>query len=213
MALTAQALTTLDALKAELGIHSGHEDAYLEALIERSSARLASLCERSFHHQAGVVERATGYATPFLLLRVRPVLSVASVVVRGETLGADSYRIKPAEGLLVRTCGAWGRYAQGWGVEREPIAGSELDEAIVTYTGGYVTPAQATAELPRTLPFDIEEAALALAVLAYRQRGRDATIKSEKILSASITYATGGEAATLPAVVRDVVTAYREVAL
>lgn len=213
MALTAQSLTTLAALKAELSLTSSSDDAYLEALIERASERLVSLCGgRAFHYSAPIVERVAGYATRFLLISRRPLLAIASITAHSTTLTADSYAIHDAQaGVISRVYGAWGQNALGWGVEREPISGSETREYTVTYSGGWVTPTQATGELPRSLPHDIEAACLALAVQEYRQRGRDLSVTSKKVLSASVGYAQGG--AALPPSVEQVVMRYREVAL
>lgn len=210
--LTASALTTLAALKAELSLSSSAEDAYLASLIERASARLVSLCGgRQWHYDQAITEKVASWGSPFLLLTRRPVWSVASVELEGVAFTDEYYIENALAGVLARKQSVWPSTALRVGIEGEPMAGAERRLYTVVYAGGWVTPSQATPELPRTLPHDIEEAALALAVQTYRQRGRDLTIQSKKLLSASVTYATGEAASTLPAVVSSVIAAYGEV--
>lgn len=202
MALAALALTTVSALEQELGItpsSTGTTLALLERAIHAASQAIASALGRELHYATGRIERVAGHRTPQLLARVTPLRSIASIVYLGddvdETIEADDYEIEDADaGIIRRIGGVWLWTGRSTRIDADPLGGSELLLYRVTYTGGWVTPAQATELLPRDLPYDIEDAALRLAALVYRARGRDESIKSKKLLDASVTYGVTSEA-------------------
>jgi hypothetical protein len=203
VALAALALTTVSALEQELGIASGSAGttlALLERAIHAASQAIASAVGRELHYATGRIERVAGHRTPQLLVRVTPLRSIASIVYLSssggeETIEADDYEIEDASaGIIRRVGGVWLWTGRVTRIDADPLGGSELLLYRVTYTGGWVTPEQATGLLPRDLPYDIEDACLRLAALVYRARGRDESIRSKKLLDASVTYGATAEA-------------------
>lgn len=215
MALTAQALTTLDALKSELGITGTDDDSYLESTIERTSAALQSAIGRKVYYESGIVEYVRGGHTPFVVVARAPIVSITSIVLDDgdETYiyAADEYRAQSDDsGIVERLDGWWPSTADIVGVQPTHLPSTQRRTIKVTYTGGWVTPQQAAddATLTRDLPYDIEDAALALATLRYRMRGRDTGIQSRKNLSASVSFETGALAGTYPDAVQRVIASY-----
>lgn len=194
MTLAANALTTADQLRFELGLEANEGDTtQLESRINRASALIASYLGAPLHYEAGIVERVAGFGTSRLTLTRRPVRAIASIVLylgaQSETVSADAYRIEQAQlGFVERVGGLWAWTTAGAGLEPNGVAGQERLDYAVTYAGGWITPAQAGGALVRDLPEDIEAACLALAVLSWRSRGRDPSVKERKLMSATIKY-------------------------
>jgi len=218
MALAASALTTVSALEAEMGItpsSAGVTLALLERAINAASASIAAALSRELHH-AERAERAAGHGTPLLLARVTPLRAIALVEYLAddsdEALDAADYRIADASAGLVQRLGAsWRWTGRTTSIEGDPQGGSEQALYRLTYTAGWITPAQEAGPLVRDLPYDIEDACLRLATLVYKGRGRDESVKSRKLMSASITY--GATQAAQADILAPIVAAYRRLAL
>ena len=193
MALSANCLTNLAAVKDELRIPESDTtyDTSLERYIHAVTAAFESLCDRKFHYGAGIVEKVAGYGTVFVSVSRTPILSVASIVADGATVDAGDYTIHAEEGLLHRDTGwAWTASVQP-SATYYPVPGSEERSIVVTYTGGYVTPVQATLELPRTLPYDLEQLCIDGVVAMFRDRGVNKAMTAEKLHGASAQFERG----------------------
>lgn len=218
MALAASALTTVSALVAEMGItptSAGVTLALLERAINAASASIAAALSRELHH-AERIEHVAGHGTPQLLTRVTPLRSIALVEYladdNAEAIDAADYRIADASAGLVQRLGtSWRWTGRTTSIEGDPQGGSEQALYRLTYTAGWVTPAQETVSLARDLPYDIEDAALRLATLIYKGRGRDESVKSRKLMSASITYVA--TQAAQAEIIAPLIAAYRRLAL
>jgi hypothetical protein len=129
---------------------------------------------------------------PFLVLSRTPLVQIASITIDGTTIDADEYEISDAEaGLVYRAaCWPWSGLRLG-GIAQDRLSGTERRNIVVTYAGGYVTPGQATAQLPRTLPFDLEQHCVDTVVYLYRTRGQDLSVVGERLLSAAYQYERG----------------------
>jgi hypothetical protein len=219
MALAALALTTVGALEQELGMEAGSTGAtftLLERSIHASSQAIASALGRELHYATGRIERVAGHRTPQILARVTPLRSITSIVYLGddveETIEADDYEIEDASaGLIRRKGGVWRWTGRVTRIDADPLGGSELELYRITATSGWITPAQAGGALVRDLPYDLEDAALRLAALVYRSRGRDASVRSKKLLSASVTFGATSEAQA--EILAPIVATYRRAAL
>lgn len=198
MALVANALTTVATLAAELGIATPAASSAAEADLERriavASSAIEKYCGRTFA-RATVTEQVPGYGTQNLRLSRAPVLSVTSVELDGEPVPVEDYRTPSGTsaqaGFLERAKGTWEWTAlESKSPAPEPLAGTERPLYEVVYVGGYVLPKdEVLPGTPRTLPYEVEEACLATCVAIYRAKGRDKSIISESVLSASVTYA------------------------
>ena len=167
----AAALTTLAAVLAELGLTGtidAARDAYLTTLIDRYSAKFATLCNRSFYFDPAVVEYLPGYGNTRLVLKRTPIVSVASLVYDGGTIDPVDYMIENANaGFLYARYGFRNTAArQGGSITGDIWPGTEAPVYVCTYAGGYVTPQQATDGVTGgpPLPPDIELAIIEAAV-------------------------------------------------
>jgi hypothetical protein len=190
--LPANALTTLDALADELGISvDGSTDLRLARYIGVASDFIESWCGRKFG-KLQRTERYRGYGQPRLWLRTPPLDTNAAITVTidGAALVLDTdFRVDdPDFGTLWRPSGWEKTAAYVAGADYEALDGQEESRWIVTYTGGYVLPKDATTLIPRTLPYDIEQVCLELICSKYAQRGKDRSVTSERLLSWSATY-------------------------
>jgi hypothetical protein len=206
MTLGAAALTTLEAALGELSQtgDGGPLDARVERYIMAASDQIARACGRTLHYGTGIEERVAGLADVRLLLERAPIVQVASVEVDDEgELDADAYEVNLDLGTLLRVDGdVWPMKAQSTGgVRPQAKPGTELPTVTVTYAGGWVTPAQATGQLPRTLPHDLELACLELVASIWARRGRDGRLTSESFESSTYAYEASGLPPTVAALI------------
>ena len=201
MALAANALTTVARLSRELRItapSSGDDLAQMEDLISEVSAAVESYCGRSFG-RATTTDKLPGYGTPILKLGRYPLVTIGAVLLDGVAVPQEAWATTPepddaAAGLLVNIIATWAWTADvtsSAAPEQHP--GRERKAYSVTYTAGYVLPKDASPPTtPRTLPYDLERAVLLTCVSEYRSRGRNLSIASESLLSASVSYVQPG---------------------
>lgn len=158
------ALTTLAAVKAELGITGTDQDDRLGALIDQYSAVIVAWCGRPF---ALETVRETIYEprqVDALMLQRFPVVSVASVEIDGALIAPEGYAVDRIGGIVHRRsptrCGPfWPR-----------------GETVIEYQAGYILPD----DEDRTLPHDIERAAIMLVKSAHFATARDPALRSEE---------------------------------
>lgn len=210
MPLAANALTTLEAVKADLRITHADDDVWLTRMINRLSTSAERYCGRPFGRAEDVVEdvRQDGQSR-WLYLRRMPIESVASVeLAAGGTVAASEYRLAERGteeiGALVLKSGTWPT-APLYASNPTRVYPDEDDvTATVTYTGGYVLPKDGPAVDPAVdLPPDIEDAVIAAVADQYlaREAGRNAGsgaaagVKSERLLDAAVSYFSTTEAA------------------
>lgn len=210
VSLASNALTTLNAVKDELDLlaTSEHDDKLLRS-INAASAYVEGFCNRKFAYAVDLVEKFAGQGTPRVWLARSPLVSITYVKYDGATLDADEYEIDDADnGVVYNKRGGWlwSPLAEP-GAAYEPLPGYERKLYEVKYTGGFVTPAQETGQLARTLPYDLELVAIDLVVAKWRSRGRDPKVTSERIGPWSATYSS----ADLTEGARDVLAGYARV--
>lgn len=126
MALSADALTTLAAVKSYLGLSSADHDQLIEGLIEAVSAQFNAYCDRkltardySYLSQDPVYDPdnalLSGSGYPELLLPQYPVVNLSTLLVDGREVspaeGGRGYVLDAAAGVLSLTSGIFPR---GW---------------------------------------------------------------------------------------------------
>lgn len=212
MTLAATALTTIAAVQAELGIEDG--TTRIERLINVAVDRITRYCGRTFHYEAARVDVLPGYGGPILYLPKGPVLEVASVSYDGSTLNTDDYAIHTrsdsAFAALYRSSGWTWTAPTVQGPEASPFPGGERNLWTITHECGFVTPGQVTAGPPalvRSLPYDLEQAAVLLAASWY-PLARDLRVTSERLLSWSATYSMTSD---IPEPIKELLAAYMSV--
>lgn len=193
-------LTTLAAVKTELGLTAGTDDALLTALIDRASAAVMRYCNRGFALET-VTEtlRLSGPVRELSLSRW-PVVSIASVTENSAALATGDYEINPATGLLIRLDPS---DAPRWWPS---------GKIAVTYQAGYLLPGDSGANLPA----DIEQATIGLVRLAWFTRDLDPLVKSEEVTGiGTITRWVGGfsDGASLPADIAWLLAPHRQPAI
>jgi hypothetical protein len=181
------ALTTVQAVKDRLAITTTTEDDYLTDQIDRATAAICTYLNvapttngaRTLGSETLVETFRFGNAysanLPFnndLLLARGPVTSITSVVVDGTTLDPTEYEVDGLTGCLHRltTSDVF-----------TPWYGRKI---VVTYVAGWALPD----DDDRTLPFDIEDAAIELVKANRFGRARDPLLRSENILESLYSY-------------------------
>lgn len=192
-------LTTLETVKAELGVAGAASDIVLARMIAQASGAAGAYCGRVFAREAvSETFRPPGPQADLRLARW-PVVSIASVTEDGTALAAEDYELDAASGLLMRLS------------DDAPTAWTAA-KIVVAYEAGYRLPGEAG----RTLPADIERAVLDMVKAAWTGRTRDTTIQQESVPGVySVTYSTDAASAagTLSPSVRDLLDPYRAPAL
>lgn len=161
-------LSTLAALKSELGITGSGSDTRLSRLLRQASDRIATFCDRNFERRT-LAELFTP-APLTIQLSAWPVVGDITVTDNGTVLDEDAYELVIAQGLLSRSS----LYGVGYG---SPCGYRWWGSITVAYTGGYILPADEDSDLPG----DIERACLDLAIRYYHGAGRDPTLRSETV--------------------------------
>lgn len=195
-----QRLTTLAAIKDELRLTAGADDAFLLTLIDQASGAVRRWCNRAFAAETVQETFRLSTLTDSLMLSRWPVGAVLSVTRAGATLGEAGYEVEGATGLLYRLTDS---------DIRCPWLPGKI---VVEYVAGFVLPGNPG----RTLPEDVERAAILLVKAAWFSRNRDPLIKTEEVdgIGAN-SYWVGGfsDGATLPADVQGLLSAYRQPAI
>lgn len=165
-------LCQIEALARELLLGAEVEAAAVLDLIDKASAAIASHCRRVLAEE--VVSETFRIPLPDghpLILSRTPVTAIASVL-------EDGIAILPADRELEAESGLLHRLRQD---QRSAWSG----KVVVEYTAGWRMPGQTN----RTLPDDIERAAVLLAAAMHHARGRDMAVRSESVDGvASISY-------------------------
>lgn len=173
---TSKRLTTLVAIKAELSITGSTDDAYLTGLLDQVSDTIATWCQRDFASETLRETLHQTRAADCLVLSRWPVAAVSSVSIADDALDPAEREVD-GPGLLYRLDSAGNR--RHWPVGR----------VVVEYTAGYVLPG----EEGRTLPHDLERAALSLIKSLWFARDRDPLVRSDSVEGiGTTTYQTGG---------------------
>lgn len=176
------ALTTIARFRNEIGAHDvdAEEDALIAAKIDEASAAIDNWLRRTLAREvvSETFRLDPGEAPETLRLERWPVVSVASAAEDGVTVAAAEYELDADAGLLHRLDASG--YRNIW------VAAKSI---VVAYTAGYKMPA----ESGRTLPADLELAALMLVRSWWHGRARDPLVRAESIPGLrDVTYWVGG---------------------
>lgn len=158
-------LTTVQALKTELQLASASDDSFLDSCIAQASDAIARFCQRTFG-LATYLETVPGFNTVWLQLSVTPLVSVASVLYNGTIAITDYTLEEPDSGMLRRDAGWIWTFTPIFNLEAWPQPRAESPQYSVTYQAGFKLPN----DDGRTLPFDVERAAIITAKSYYMDR-------------------------------------------
>jgi hypothetical protein len=156
-------LTTIAAVRENIQVGSEVDDITLGEWIDQASASIVSHCRRQFARET-VMETFRRPANGPLLLERAPLVAAPTVSADGVDLLDDDLDCDLSAGLLYRL---HGDCRGGWY--------SRL--LTVTYTAGWLLPAQPG----RDLPADVEQACLILLAARNAGQGRDPMLRSENV--------------------------------
>ena len=190
-------LTTLEAVKAELGLTDAKNDAVLKRYIAGASAAAAQYCGRVFpleavEDQIWPARAGSPLSSAFEKLQLSrwPVTEILSLTDDGVAKDEDAdFVVDRASGLLTRLDGS-GRQCR-WGSAPK----------VVSYKAGY-----------GTIPADLEDAVIRMVKGRWLARGRDPNLKSQDIpgvLSQTWWIATGSESGNMSPDIADLLDNYR----
>lgn len=187
---TQDRLTSLDKLKAQLGITTTTEDDLLEEAILQASQTVATYIgyyplEQSYR------ETLAGYGSRNLMVSRTPVTTLAAIYYgsTGTVVDPASYHNdNPEAGIIARDLGFNWTAGVEWDLDQHVAPRSERKDFIVDYTAGWVF----TTGAGRTLPPDIEKAVLEQAKSNHLSGQRDPSIVSKRVGDLSITYSSRG---------------------
>ena len=189
-------LTTVAAVKADLGIVGTDQDVRLGGLIDQYSAAIIGWCDRPFALETVRETLFERCASNGLMLARWPIVAVAAVSINATALNPADFIADKVTGILYRR----GSTIRG---EFWPAG-----ETIIDYQSGYVLPG----EIGRTLPYDVERAAIMLVKGAHLACGRDPALRSEEIDGVGTTtwFASSGAAIDgMPLEVQGLLAGYR----
>lgn len=152
-------LTSLAAVKSELGIVDGNEDLNLARWITAASAVIENHCRRVFAEQTYEETFYSAAYVPELTLAQYPVSEVTSIVENGVTLGESDAEANPDSGILTRIVGDRPAY---WA----------CGKIVVTYIAGFAVD---------DLPAAIGQAAIRLVAMFRSGANRDPLVKGVSI--------------------------------
>lgn len=176
-------LTTVAAVKAEMGITDRDDDAVLSRYIKQASDAVAQYCNRVFPLETvSETFRAApipaGYRQSAVMLQRYPVTEVVSVSESGSLLDPSLYEIDADDGTLHRLGDSGNSACWSSGT------------LIIVYTAGFA--------IPGGLPNGVERATIQL-VKQYAGAGdRDPSVKSERVDGAGTTEYFDGDPTGLP---------------
>lgn len=189
-ASTYQLLTTLDRVKAELGISGATYDDLLTAKIREATSdifartwpRPRETITETFWPPAG-----SSACCEALILSRHPIDSVTSVTIDDAALDPAEYRVAADAGML-----------HALSPDGYPTRWSIAKAAIVVYVAGFTMPGEIS---NYTLPQSLESACVDLVSSYWTSRGRDPTVRAESVPGViDTTYWVGaiGEKGDLP---------------
>ena len=183
MALSQYALTTLQTIKDELGITDTSLDGFLERKINSMSEAIEKYCGRYFAKRTVTVKLPAPSGLD-LILPDYPITTVSEVKLDGTAI--TDYEVYGDTGQLWRETG-WSTEYYRRGIAQDLVLSTEKI-IEVTYTTGYVTETQATANNPRTLPYELENYCIDAVKVEYYKKDVDPNIEQESLLSSSVKY-------------------------
>jgi hypothetical protein len=187
-------LCTAADVASDLGVTA---DDKVQRVVTAAGAAIRTFCGRTFEKAIGIVENASGYGRPLLLLKRTPVLGITSITEFGAAVAPADYECSGDNanaGMVLRLRGTWlnTRYTRGIVTPSDDAHQERSDLIVATYDAGYVTPGQNAIDSVTyptiSLPEDVQEAAIMTASTLFRRRGIDPDIAGEGIGDWNIQY-------------------------
>lgn len=195
-------LTTVPMFSEDIGIDEPVEETYFGRLIDRVSAAIDLYLKRTLAKQSYSETFRDIGCTESLMLRHYPITAISSITESGTALTGSDYEYDADSGLVYR-------------LSSDVRSVWTASKIVVAYTAGYVLPSQtlvgAGAAGARTLPYDIENAALIAMRAAYSGRDMDPRLKSYN-LPGVVTEEFGSDTgSSLPDAAKAILNPYRRI--
>lgn len=166
----------------------------------------SEICEqyagRKFYRDTAIVEKVPADASsPVITVARPPINSITSIVYGSATIDSSSYEIRDSDGRLGHIYSINSTWTPTtlsmMDIGRTIVPGYERYYYTVTYDGGWYTAKQDDVDGSgtRNLPYDIEQACIAIVGWLNHNITRDPSVVSESLLGSSVTYhgqANGG---------------------
>lgn len=188
-AAVSKRLTKKATVKIELQTTGTSDDAFLDGLIDQTSDFIVKETGRTFAKET-VTETLPSDGNVRLYLSRRPVLSVSQVRLDGSTISSTKYTIdNSSAGCLFNEDGWNSTMLQVHHITSRPLHEGKRDWAV-DYVAGFVTPGdvEATTETTgttaypvRTLPRDLERAAIDMVKTMFLRRDEDTKLKHQSV--------------------------------
>ena len=175
-------LSTKEKILRDLRISESDVDRIEQAedALKAASDWIEKYLDRQLPYDPEFKQVLEGHGFPELILSRYPISEIHSIEVDGESVDPDEYIVRPEKGMVYRRRG-WPPSMQYDRRDyiRTGRGGTEAPLIEVVYSGGYVTPQQAIDDqtLERSLPSDIEKAALFVASTMFRSMGDDMRVR------------------------------------
>lgn len=163
MPLAPHALTTVEAVEVVLGEGTFPSERIAQA-VNAATDRIEKHCASRRFARASHTQNLAGNGRWFLRLKHWPILSVERVEVDGQAVTDYEITDEAEQGLLYRSLTWPARLAPYADLTGDPDPNSARPNITVEYTAGYVLAGD-----ERTLPFDLEQACIDLAVRRLMQ--------------------------------------------
>lgn len=161
-------------------------DPLLPLLISAASEQVAKAVGYALHSRTETQHLASS-GGPYLWAACGQLTAIESLSINGQALAPELYALDNSKHARIRTLGSPFPRTAYWGgtPDQTPIIPRPVIELVGTF--GWVTPAQATESLERTLPADLELAAL-LAVAQARDLAASQGIASQSLGGTAVTF-------------------------
>lgn len=191
-------LTTVAAVKADLGITGSDQDAQLGTLIDQYSAAIVGWCDRPFALETVRETLFERCRSDGLMLSRWPIVSITSVAIDGTTLNPADYVADKVTGILYRrSATAHGAY---W----------PAGESVVEFSAGYILPG----DDDRTLPHDVERAAIMLVKGALAYSRADLAVRSIEVQDIeTVNFWNLNQGGDMPLHIQGLLSGYRRLAI
>jgi hypothetical protein len=139
--LIQKALTTLEAVKSELGLTVTTHDDYLSRQINVISDAIETYCNQSFYYRSITNEKHTSSGGKYLFLDVPNIISISDISYEDITIDSTLYEIYNAlTSMVVYINGYWIYDPETTGITDYALPRTEIKGYSVDYTAGYVLP-------------------------------------------------------------------------
>ena len=196
-------LTTLELASAYTGLPTS--DPTLALYVSAASQMIASSVGHPLHYRTET-QHVSASNGPYLWAASGLLNEITSIEINGNVVAPETYAIDSARSGRIRSTTSWTSTALYSG---RPLSTGIVPspDVVITGTFGFVTPAQATEALPRTLPQDLELACL-MVIAELKTLGETGTnIASMSLGGTSVTYASNRQVISAP--VRAIIAKYQ----